>query len=319
MLPGDLELPTALLNGGDFNNCLRLVAHRHSSKNVDKVGALFFLLGPDALPEFPAYKQDEHIEGAWKRFINALTNQWKWEVTLHVSQPFDQLFPTWNALMSSVIDDRRDRASLFPSAEPLVGSLGLCCRTTPVEGRNVRLPNGEESEYRQKCPWGRLHMFHLRRWTLYLPDTGSKISLRFMVGGLIDRRTEDSDKMGTCYLVPQLCSTWRDKPTCASEFLFMGSVWTDKEWLRKYAQVYFLVCVPRTQSGHQWDGISLKKVGVAMLAATTKHENAIGVFGSHFDHFYQGKDLQILRDTQKLSPQAMQEKYGSGKVYSLIY
>ena len=141
-----------MLSGINFNDCLRLVARRHCSNRVDKVSALLFLLGPNALPELPVYKPNEHIEDAWKRFINALTNEWKWETTLHVSQPFDQLFPTWNALMGSVIEGRRDQASPLPSTEPLVGSLGLCCRPTPGGVRDFPIPKGMGFKYRQNSP-----------------------------------------------------------------------------------------------------------------------------------------------------------------------
>jgi len=250
---------------------------------------------------------NEHIEDAWKRFINALTNRWKWEITLHVSQPFDQLYPIWNGLISAVSEDRTDLPSPLLFAEPLVGSLGLRCRSTQCTSRNTPLPEPEEWMTRW---WGidhsRLDRFRSCKWTISAPGPQSDVALTFIVGSIdMDVRAAGSNTSREYYIVPQLHSPAERKgrATGASSFL------------SPYGPHYFLVCTPQ----NRWDGISLKKVGVAVLNNHIFEDQGVEEkFRELFDRFYEGPDLQILVDIQKLSPQAMKEKYGSRKVYSLI-
>ena len=175
---------------------------------MDKVAALFFLLWPNALPELPVYKPNEHVEEAWKNLIDALTNHWKWEVTLYVSQPFDQLFPTWDGLRSRVIEDRKDMHSPLRSAEPLVGSLGIPCRFTLSQ--RMYTPLSESGERRSNLGNGQLDQYHLCQLAISAPGTQPEVTLAFAVWGTgidMDPATTDSNPNELYYIVPQLGST----------------------------------------------------------------------------------------------------------------
>ena len=310
-------------DGNDFNKFLRLVACRYSSSNVDKVAGLFFLLGSEALPQLPIYKPNEDVEEAWKRLVNALSNQWKWEITIHISQPFDQLFPTWDSLMSAVIEDRRDLPSPLLLAGPLVGSLGLSCRSTI---NTSRIPGDAAwwnyfrgiayriNRPRLDKPW---------KWTgaIYALDLHPEVTLTFGVAcNDMGVRTTDSNPNGFYYIVPRL-GWWKEaesQSTDESPSLHTHCV-PHSQWFREWwCKEWFLVCVPHNhQQG--WDGIALKKVGIALLSNDFGDPGSEKKLREILNGFYQGPDLEILADIGKLSSQAMKEKYGSRQVYSLIY